>query len=404
MTKRRLLWIGDAGVDTGFARCTHRILETVQQRFEVHVLALGYGGDAVKPQPWPIYMAAAAGDGLGRNRVAEVISRVGPAVVVVQNDPWNIPHYLRSTGNVPVVGIVAVDGLNCRGTQLNGLAHTIFWTEFGQAQARQGGFTGGSSVVGLGVDLGIYRPMVRAHARDRHKLPQALASRGLPPEAFIVGVVGRNQPRKRLDLTLRYFAEWVHEYDVQDAALWVQQAPTGDAAFDLEQLAGYYRISDRLVMPSVRRDGHGVDEDTLASIYNCFDAMASTTQGEGWGLPQLEGMACGVPQLVPDWAALGEWARDAAVLVPCSATAATPAGINVIGGIADQRVFCHELDRLYRDASHRQDLSDAGLRLAAQPAYRWEAVGTAMLSAIEQALYTQPLVAPRQQQQQEQHA
>lgn len=394
-TKRRLLWIGDAGVNTGFARCTHEIVKELATRFDVHILALGYEGDP-HGLPWPVYAATSHGDVLGTNRVAEIIGKVGPTVVVLQNDPWNVPRYLKHTGNATVVGVVAVDGKNCRGSHMNGLASCIFWTKFGETEARMGGYSGESAVVPLGVDLDIYAPQERAQVRERMNLPAILKSRGLPPDTFIVGYVGRNQPRKRLDLLVEYFAEWVRSYDVADAALWIQQAPTGEHAYDLEQLAKYWRVNDRLILPGVRDDHQGLPEAVMARVYNVFDCMATTTQGEGWGLPQIEGMACGVPQVAPDWAALGEWTRDAAVLVPCTAHAATPMGVNAIGGIADQRLFCAALDRLYRNREFRAERAAAGLQLAQRPEYRWPAVGQAMLAAIEQAVFANPTAKQQQ--------
>lgn len=397
VTKRRLLWIGDAGVNTGFARCTHEMLKEVSTKFDIHVLALGFDGDTPHGLPWPLYRATAGGDGLGLGRVADLVSKLGPTVVVVQNDPWNIPFYLQRVGNAPVVGIIAVDGKNCQGSKLNGLASTVFWTRFGEEQARLGGYTGGSAVVPLGVDTEVYRPLDHAAVRDRMNLPAILASRGLPPDTFIVGSVGRNQQRKRLDLTLEYFAEWVHAYAVSDAALWIQQAPTGERAYDIEQLGKYYRISERLITPAPKADQQGLPDEVMARVYSVFDAMMSTTQGEGWGLPQMEGMACGVPQLVPQWSALAEWAT-AAVQIQCTSTAVTPQGPNVIGGIADRREYCAAIDRLYRSADLRAQRADAGLRLVRQPQYRWPAIGQAMLAAIEAAIFTQPEVNEQQEQ------
>jgi len=404
-TKRRLLWIGDAGVSTGFARCTHEILKVVREHFDVHVLALGYDGD---PHPvqnqFPIYRCS-GGDGIGIARTDELIGKIGPAVCVIQNDPWNFPYYLQRTGTTPVVGIVAIDGKNCRGSLLNGLQHAIFWTKFGEEQARLGGYSGESTVVPLGVDLNIYRPLDKAAIREKMSMPKVLGQRGLPEDTFIVGVVGRNQHRKRLDLTLEYFAEWIHEYDVADAALWIQQAPTGERAFDLEQLAKYYRITDRLIVTAVTKDQQGVPEELLARIYNVFDVMMTTTQGEGWGLPQMEGMACGVPQVVPQWSALGEWAT-AAEQVPCYSHAATPStghsfAPNVIGGIADRREFCAALDRVYRSKERRSHMIDAGFKLCDKREHRWSSIGVATADAIRRTVLGHPVV---QKQQEAQHA
>jgi D-inositol-3-phosphate glycosyltransferase len=395
-TKRRLLWIGDAGVSTGFARCTHEIVNSVREHFDVHILALGYDGD---PHPlqgqFPLYRASSASDGIGVGRTAELIGKLGPAIVVIQNDPWNIPHYLQRTGTAPVVGIIAVDGKNCRGSLLNGLQHAIFWTQFGETQARLGGYSGASTVIPLGVDLAIYRPLDKAAVRETMNMPTILKQRGLPEDTFIVGVVGRNQQRKRLDLTLEYFAHWINEYSVPDAALWIQQAPTGDRAYDLEQLGKYHRIIDRLILTAVAKDQQGVPEEVLVRVYNVFDAMISTTQGEGWGLPQMEGMACGVPQVVPKWAALEEWAT-AASLVRCSSTAATPAGINVLGGIPDRDEFCAALDRIYRSKKLRAEMAADGVELVNRREYRWDSIGAATTDAIRRTLHETPVVTTRE--------
>lgn len=388
MAKRRLLFIGDAAVNTGFARAAHEYIRGLSENYDVTVLALGYVGDHYggKPLPCKIYSAGAGGDVLGLARVGEMISKHKPQVVVIQNDPWNFPHYLSRTGTLPVVGIVAVDGLNCAGAKMNGLQGAIFWTEFGRQQAIKGGYTGHSDVVPLGVDLETYQPVDRDSQRAQWALDKVLAQNGLPPDTFIVGYVGRNQHRKRLDLLVEYFKEWMQGYDRKDVALWIQRAPTGDAAFDLAQLASYYGIGNHLLLPGVAVDNVGLSDALLSQVYGVFDIMATTTQGEGWGLPQMEGMACGIPQVVPNFSALGEWAADAAVMVPCTSHAATPYGPNTIGGIADPRLFTAALERLYKDTAHRAAVREAGLQLVRRDEYRLDNVGKAMAAAVERAM------------------
>jgi GT2 family glycosyltransferase len=39
----------------------------------------------------------------------------------------------------------------------------------------------------------------------------------------------------------------------------------------------------------------------LASLYRSADCFVSTSRGEGWGLPLLEAMACGLPAIATDW-------------------------------------------------------------------------------------------------------
>jgi glycosyltransferase involved in cell wall biosynthesis len=100
----------------------------------------------------------------------------------------------------------------------------------------------------------------------------------------------------------------------------------------------------------------------------------------------MEGMACGIPQIVPDWAALGEWTTGAALKVPCTEIACTPNMINVVGGIPSRRATIEALDLLYRDRNLRSQYSKAGLELVHRQQYRWEEVGQSFADAIEMVL------------------
>src|SRR5207245_1483917 len=155
----------------------------------------------------------------------------------------------------------------------------------------------------LEVHLQIYYPGNQQEARQRLGFPESLFDK------FIVGNVNRNQPRKRLDLTVQYFAEWMKDSQINDAYLFLHIAPTGDVGYNPEQLLKYYGIDRRLIKgdPGV---WSGVTEMEMADTYRSFDVQVTTTQGEGWGLTTMEGMACGIPQIVPEWSALGEWPKD----------------------------------------------------------------------------------------------
>lgn len=160
----------------------------------------------------------------------------------------------------------------------------------------------------------------------------------------------------------------------------------------------YEGLANRLMLiePKLR---HSRPERDMAVIYAALDVYFTTTQGEGWGLPAMEAMACGTPVVAPDWAALGDWARPAAHLVECSDTSCTinPIGalsgqrVGVIGGVPSVDGDVAALDRLYRDRSYRGELRDRGLTLVSKPEYRWEAIGAAFRKAIEGALDRGPI-------------
>jgi glycosyltransferase involved in cell wall biosynthesis len=313
------------------------------------------------------------------------LAHIKPDLVVIQNDPWNIPEYLKNIEGVPVVATMPVDGKNCQGSVLNGLAGAIFWTQFGLDEARAGGYTGPAAIVPLGVDLNMYKPMDRLTARKLIGLPEDILDK------FIFGNVNRNQPRKRLDLTVEYFADFVKRSGANDAYLFLFVAPTGDMSYEVQQLMHHYGFrgeNKRLIL--VKPDmGQGEREELLSAVYSSFDVQITTTQGEGWGLTTMEGMACGVPQIVPDWAALGEWPGNAVIKVPCTAHAVTPNRINVIGGVPGQDEFVSAMQFLYNtrgwsdNSSGWAQCQQRGLDLVQQPQFRWPAIGAAFGAILE---------------------
>lgn len=389
-TKRRLLWIGDAVASTGFAKGTHYVCDKLSEQFDVTILGLNYYGD---PHPYrqPIFPAISGGDPMGFGRVKDLIESEGPSVVVVQNDPWNIPEYLKRIGNVPTVGYIAIDGKNADGEKLNGLTHSIFWTEFAREQANLGGYTGPSSVVPLGVDTNVFFPQDRKAVRASLQLDRILADRGLSSTSFIVGVVGRNQWRKRLDLTVEYFAEWVYSKAVPDALLWIHSAPTKDDAWDLARLGRYYNIADRMVVPKIQNSSKGVHEESLARFYNMFDVLFTTTMGEGMWLPGLEAAACGTPIIAPDWSAVGELFAGAASLVPCTSTASHPGQTCTIGGIAGKYEAVRALHSMYANRELRAELGESALKRVREDRFNWDVVGRSFTNVVEKVLYTQPV-------------
>lgn len=105
--------------------------------------------------------------------------------------------------------------------------------------------------------------------------------------------------------------------------------------------------------PRVRLVGY-VPDGELPALYTGADVLALPSLWEGFGLPLIEAMACGVPVLTSNTSALAEVAGDAALLVePTDA-----------GDIADG------LRAILSDALLRERLITAGLARASQ--YSWE--------------------------------
>ena len=392
---KRLLWIGDGCCQTGFALATHGVLDTLRHEYDVTLLAINHRGDSpvADKYTYPIYTTMGGGDAWGINRLHEMCAIVEPDLIVIQQDGWNIPGYVRmlrakkANGEyhypkhaaIPVVAVVPVDGLNFMGSWLDGVSMAVFWTQFALDEARKGGYIGPAEVIPLGVSLDDFYPV----AKDEALLALGL---GHLQDKFIVGNINRNQPRKRWDLTIRYFAKWVQTYKIDNAQLFLHSAPTGDMGVNVEDLSRYYGISRMLALrePAPFK---GESTEVMRLTYCAFDLAITTTQGEGFGLTTLEAMACGRPCIVPDWSALGEWAKRGAWLIPCPTTAVNPiAATNVIGGVPDETQFIHAMQRLYVDKEARLRNAMAAFECANQLRYRWRTIGEQWVAALKPML------------------
>jgi D-inositol-3-phosphate glycosyltransferase len=366
-SKPRLLWIGDALVPTGFATVTHELLNHLRHDWEVIVSGINYDGSAHK-LPYQVMPAWQGGDMWGLNRFEHFCAEFDPAAIVINNDWWNVAQFAKiAPVGAPIIGYMPVDGGNLDPAamgELNKLHAAVWYTNYGHHEAVKAGFKGKRHIIPHGIDARLFQPMDRMEARR-------LLDLNVPRDAFVVGNLNRNQPRKRLDLTVEIFARWVQKNQVSNAFLLLHCAQK-DTGWDLRRVAAFHGVADRLLLTGNHDMRDMQNQQHLQLIYNSLDVQMSTTLGEGWGLTTMEGMACGVPQIVPDSSALSEWATPA-VKIPCSRMLMHPE-INTTGALVDEAPFVAALQALYQSKSARRQLAAQGLAHVRGEAFRWENV------------------------------
>src|SRR6185503_10536800 len=120
-------------------------------------------------------------------------------------------------------------------------------------------------------------------------------------------MVDRNAPRKRLDLGMYYFSEWVK--DKPENVMFYYHGALKDEGWDIGDLARYLGIDKRLVLSHQDLNpALGFPLEAMKLVYNLADVKLSCAT-EGWGFTAMESMACGVPNIALAYSALGEWAR-----------------------------------------------------------------------------------------------
>jgi glycosyltransferase involved in cell wall biosynthesis len=166
---------------------------------------------------------------------------------------------------------------------------------------------------------------------------------------------GNRKPHKNEPRALRAFAR-AHARD-ETKLLFL-----GEPSVDLLRSARELSIEQRIAFLG------RVTDEQLASVYRGAQAVLFPSLFEGFGLPVIEGMACGTPVITSTACALPEVAGDAALLVDPSSEDA----------IADALVQLKQSDTL------AQQLRERGLKNVRR--FSWETTANTLREAMAQVL------------------
>lgn len=189
----------------------------------------------------------------------------------------------------------------------------------------------------------------RAAVRAKYRLP----------ERFIL-YVGTIEPRKNLSTLLEAYAALRFQHP--DIGLVV----AGGKGWLYESFFERLRV---LGLESVVTLTGYVPEADLPALINCAEVFAYPSVFEGFGLPPLEAMACGVPVICSNASSLPEVVGEAGVLLPPT----------------DAAAWTQALGRVLSDAALRADLCARGPLRAQQ--FSWEAAARRTLAVYQAVGY-----------------
>jgi len=395
----------------GFASVATNVAAQLHDRgWPVHYL--GFEPLEADDGPWPFPVEAVDGiDGVGE-RVAD-LAPLAPAVLFFGRalHLLAIDDRLRRAGrrdDVDLTFYAAIDYTPSPGSvgQLVAAVDRIVPATRFAATAIGGPLV---DAIPHGVDTTRFRPLrpsQRAEVRAREL--------GAGDE-LVIGYFGRNSRHKRPDLALRAFAHFARGAYATCATcghLTVAELnscgsfgeptscrlcagsvvepgtahPDGrlfmhtelsDAAerrasggFDLELLARRFGVADRVTFDRSLSVGRGVALHRLAERMAAVDLHLLLCEGGGWELTVLETGACGVPNVVTDYAGPAEYAAPFSRLIPVANQLMQPWGVE---GVVDLDAAVGALVDLADVPEHRVELGAAGPATAAR--YRWERVG-----------------------------
>jgi glycosyltransferase involved in cell wall biosynthesis len=278
--------------------------------------------ESIRKVPFGVlaYDAAANEDpreeGFGFNKIHEYLEMVNPDVVMIYNDPLIIHRFIEAMkykkDESPYKLWLYVDQVYEGIAQplidsLNKSAHRIycFTKSWAKAYTRYGPCPE-LNTMEHAVDSSVFRriPEVARQA--------ARARMNVGPEAIVMMNANRNSSRKRQDLSIMGFVELIKRHPSEPyyllfvTSLNVQQGAYYDLAriyqnelrhrgLDVEEFGKRMMIVD-----TGDNNQKSLGDEMINELYNACNLGLNTSDGEGFGLCQIEHLYTGAPQIVTD--------------------------------------------------------------------------------------------------------
>lgn len=211
-----------------------------------------------------------------------------------------------------------------------------------------------------GVDVRAFHPAA---------LPLALRKRGFTFLANFGWI-----DRKGWDLLLKAYC---HEFKLQEEVTLVIKTFPCFPVYPIEHRYGCFiqRLDLRRPAPAILLVNSSLPVSYMPGLYTACDAFVLPSRGEGWGLPYLEAMACGLPVIGTRWSGNLDFMNDDnSYLIEIEGLEDVPANIDmpVYLGHRWAKPSLDHLRQLLRHVyEHRQEAGAKGARARADVCERW---------------------------------
>jgi len=418
MGKKRVLVVSEAHyVHSGFGTYGKELLTRLAKtnKYELAEFA-SYGQySAVRDLDWIFYANMPeegeksegydphGGPQFGSWRFDRVCLDFKPDIVLSYRDPW-MDMFIK---NAPVrpyfhwVWMPTVDSEPQKQEWVHGFAETdalFVYSEFGQRvlekQARKN-----MKIVGCaspGIDPTVYKPVANKKA---HK-----ESFGLDPNCFIVGTVMRNQKRKlfiELMKSFRLFLDNAPQEIADKTYLYLHTSYPEKNGWDIADGIISTNLSGKVLMTYKCKNCHkfdvsffegpitkckhcsmfasqcpnvmwGLETPELVQVYNLFDLYVQYAICEGFGMPQVEAGACGVPIAATNYSAMEDvlhWLKGYKIKIE---TMARELETNAERAYPDNKHLAKILEKHFSLSEKQRLKKSMDVRKATKKRYTWD--------------------------------
>lgn len=237
-----------------------------------------------------------------------------PAWLITLYDVWVLDN--PALDSIPIASWVPIDHSPAPEKVLAWLKKPnvtpIAMSKFGKAMIEQAGIE--SEYIPHAIETKIFKPT------EKMSTGESSIDFVKGRDKFVVGMNFANKAggfihRKAVAENFLAFALFASRHD--DVVLYIHSEPFGkQSGFVLPnilQACGVPQEKVCFVDPIAYQ--YGISQQDLAAIYSAWDVGLFTNYGEGFGIPQVEAQACGVPIITSNFAASGELASADSFLV-----------------------------------------------------------------------------------------
>lgn len=373
----KILWVSDLVTPTGFSNVSHPIIKNLEG-YDITGVGVNYYGDP-HDYKFPIFPAHLGKSVYGEARVCDLLNGLDFDILYILNDAWVIDTYLRAIKQrvtekkLPkIVVYFPVDSTFHNPhwyENFDIVDRAVTYTQFGRWVVRDANPTLNVDIIPHGVDTDVFYRL----NEDRRKSKESffapyLEKMGSIDDLFVVINANRNQPRKRLDITMEGFA------------MFARNKPSGvrlymhcgliDASVNIDTLAIRYGIDNRLIVSSTKRGVQVIPASRLNEIYNACDVGINTSMGEGWGLTNMEHAATGALQIVPNHSACREIFTDCGILLDTVTNFMFDNSMTV-GKLTTAKEVADKLEWVYNNREQADILARRGYEKLTSKEYTW---------------------------------
>lgn len=391
--KGKILWVSNNPLMvTGYAKVTREVCSRLGKRgYQVFVVGDQYVGQPINMDGYTLFPR---GDGQ-KDSLMNWIQQLQPDNIVFLEDTFTLAnqgiHRINWAG-IPSKLIIyhPQDGYGVPTTGipvLQSADHLVAMAKFSNNVVKKElGIE--SDVIYHGFTPSIFKPVSE---EQKKQLRQKF---NLPEDAVVFCYIGRNSLRKLNQHLLHTMMKFMASHD--NVYLLLHISNPNDPGLDLfdfvnrgvrsreDESMDKVINSDRIrFLSGAKSLTMGVSEQEMAEIYQASDVYISASSGEGFGMPLVEAMACGIPVIATNYTTTQELILDGPI--PPRGFGVNPAAIwtssfNVDHAIWDMDDALEKIEEIYNNKNLRMEMGLAGQRFVEENCIwddlitQWEAV------------------------------